>query len=387
MSERPDPMAWVQRAASKVRDPETGRSAWLSGRVRLARWVGEDTLAFDVLVPESMEDAVRRGLRDALLAALREEGFDGVAQARLVVPTQPTPAPRSGAPVKGMDGPGLAPHGGPIQRMALPGVTHIVAVASGKGGVGKSTVSTNLAVGLRRMGWRTGLLDADIHGPSLPTMMGTTQRPLVTEDKQAVPVSAYGVRCLSLGLVADPGEAVIWRGPMVMGLLRQFLQQTAWGELDVLVVDLPPGTGDAQLTLIQGVELTGAVVVTTPQKVALDDAIRGLKMFRQLEVPLLGVVENMAWYTLPDGTRDPVFGSEGGANVAAREGVPLLAQVPLQTRIRRSGDEGLPAVLGDDEAAKAFQAMCEGVAKALDLAPPGADQRNDTGGDANPRHN
>lgn len=370
MAEQLDPLAWLQPAATRVRDPVTGRSVWLSGRIQQARWAGETTLAFDLVVPEAMAEADRLRLRDAILANLRGDGFRGIVQARVVLERVEEEPPTPGGPkepVKGMSGPGLAPHGGPIQKMALPGVTHVIAVASGKGGVGKSTVATNLAVGLRRMGYAVGLLDADIHGPSLPTMMGTTQRPLVTEDKQAVPVTAYGVRCLSLGLVADPGEAVIWRGPMVMGLIRQFLQQTAWGELDVLVVDLPPGTGDAQLTLIQGVPLSGAVIVTTPQKVALDDAIRGVRMFRQLDVPLLGVVENMAWYPLPDGTRDPVFGTDGGKRVAQAEGTRLLAEVPLQTRIRKAGDDGLPAVLGDDEAARAFQQVCRGVVEALGL--------------------
>lgn len=371
MADRPDPLSLLQPAASRVRDPVTGRSAWLSGRVRLARWVDGGGLAFDVVVPEEMSDDDRLRLRDAILANLRGDGFDGIVQARIVVPAQPEPVRAApSAPVKGMDGPGLAPHGGPVQMMQLPGVRHVVAVASGKGGVGKSTVATNLAVGLRRLGLSVGLLDADIHGPSLPTMMGTTQRPMVTDDKLAVPVMAYGVRCLSLGLVADPGEAVIWRGPMVMGLIRQFLQQTAWGELDVLVVDLPPGTGDAQLTLIQGVPLSGAVIVTTPQRVALDDAIRGVRMFRKLGVPLLGVVENMAYYLLPDGTRDPVFGSDGGKRVAEAEGTRLLAEIPLRTRIRKACDDGLPAVLGDDESAEAFRQVASGVAEALSLEIP-----------------
>lgn len=374
MSDRPDPLSLLEPAASRVRDPATGRSAWLSGRVKLARWAEDGALTFDVVVAPDTAEADGLRLRDAIVANLRGDGFTGTLRARVIVPTQPEapPPPRasSKAPVKGMSGPGLAPHGGPIVKAPLPGVRHIVAVASGKGGVGKSTVSTNLAVGLRRMGWRVGLLDADIYGPSLPTMMGTTQRPMVDAEQRAVPVVAYGVRCLSIGLVADPGEAVIWRGPMVMGLLRQFLQQTAWGDLDVLVVDLPPGTGDAQLTLIQGVPLTGAVIVTTPQKVALDDAIRGIRMFRQLDVPLLGVVENMAWYTLPDGTRDSVFGEGGGVRIAQAEGAPLLGQIPLRTAIRRGGDDGLPAVLGQGEEADALRAVCAGVARALDLTAP-----------------
>ena len=242
----------------------------------------------------------------------------------------------------------MAPHGGPIVKRPIPGVAKVIAVASGKGGVGKSTVAVNLAVGLQRAGLRAGLMDADVYGPSAPTMMNLSERPAMGDDKRVKPVLGYGVQCLSMGLLADPGQALVWRGPMLMGVLRQFLQQTEWGPLDVLVVDLPPGTGDAQLSLIQATPLAGAVIVTTPQEVALADAVRGVEMFRRLDVPILGVVENMAYYPLPDGSRDYVFGRDGGAKLAERYELPLLAQLPLQTTIRRGGDQGLPSVLAGE---------------------------------------
>jgi ATP-binding protein involved in chromosome partitioning len=266
----------------------------------------------------------------------------------------------------------MAPHGGPIQKKQIPGVKRVIAVASGKGGVGKSTVATNLAVGLRKSGWDVGLLDADIYGPSLPRMMNVGSRPFTNERKQLVPVLSYGVRCVSVGLLVDESEAMIWRGPMIMGLIRQFLQDTDWGELDCLVIDLPPGTGDAQLTLIQAVDLTGAVIVTTPQDVALADAVRGVTMFNKLSVPILGLVENMAYYALPDGTRDHVFGVDGGKRLAEREGVPLLGEIPLQTSIRKGGDSGLPAVLGQDPVGAAFQAMADAVRAQLEAGEVGA---------------
>ncbi len=198
-------------------------------------------------------------------------------------------------------------------------------------------------------------------------MMGVHSRPLVDADKRILPVTAFGVKCLSMGLLVDEDEAIIWRGPMVMSLIRQFLQQARWGDLDVLVVDLPPGTGDAQLTLIQAVDLAGAVIVTTPQEVALADAIRGVTMFQKLEVPLLGLVENMAWYELPDGTRDYVFGEGGGVRIAEQYGTAVLAQLPLRTRLRAAGDDGRPAVLGDDDDAERLLGVARAVASQLGL--------------------
>ena len=267
-----------------------------------------------------------------------------------------------------MSGGGLQPHGGPIQKQPVEGVRYIVCVASGKGGVGKSTIATNLAVGLGELGFAVGLLDADMYGPSLPTMMGVRSKPLVGHDQKILPVRAYGVRCLSMGLLVPEDQPMIWRGPMIMGALRNFLQDTAWGELDYLIVDLPPGTGDTQLSLIQSVDLSGAIVVTTPQQVALDDAVRGIAMFTKLGVPLLGLVENMAWYELPDGTRDPVFGEGGGVRTAKQYNTQLLAQIPLQTALRQAGDKGVPAVMGSDAAAAGLKRLVAAVAASLPVA-------------------
>ncbi len=359
-----DPLTLIQPAATRVRDPVSGRSLFLAGIVQQPT-VREDGLHVElVFTPEHSADD-RRALGEAFLLNLRELGYQGAVFPKVRVRRPPR---GSADPVPGMSGPGLAPHGGPIEKKTIEGVRRVIAVHSAKGGVGKSTIATNLAVGLRQRGLSVGLLDADLHGPSLPTMMNVRQRPLVDDRGRAVPVNAYGVRCMSLGLVADEGQAVIWRGPMVMGVLRQLLQDTAWGELDVLVLDLPPGTGDAQLTVIQAVDLAGAIVVTTPQEVALADARRGLQLFDKLGVPVLGLVENMAWYTLPDGSRDFVFGDAGGVRLAEAVDVPLLAQIPLNTSVRKGGDAGLPAVLGDGPAAQAFRALAEAVAGLLEPA-------------------
>jgi ATP-binding protein involved in chromosome partitioning len=317
----------------------------------------------------------RKNIEQALTENLRGLGYEGQISviAKLEAPrpsAPPTTESARPAPIPGMTGGGgVLPHGGPIVKKTIPGVRHLVAVASGKGGVGKSTITVNLAVGLRRLGYRIGILDADIYGPSMPTMLGVDSRPLADADRKIVPVQVYGLRVLSIGMLVPANEAIIWRGPMVMGALRQFLQDTRWGDLDVLLIDLPPGTGDAQLSLIQSVDLTGAVIVTTPQKVALDDAVRGIAMFRKLEVPLLGLVENMSWYTLPDGTRDPVFGEGGGVRTAAEHDTEVLAQIPLQSQLRASGDAGAPAALRDDEIGSRFMELAKKVAQRLSLGP------------------
>ena len=221
---------------------------------------------------------------------------------------------------------------------------HIVAVFSGKGGVGKSTVATNLAVALARGGFSVGLMDADIYGPSLPLMMHVNGRPMANADKKILPLVAHGVRCMSIGFLVDDKEPIIWRGPMVMGVVNQFLKDVDWAGVDYLVVDLPPGTGDAQLTMVQAVPISGCVIVTTPQPVAVLDAVRGIEMFRKLDVPILGVVENMSWYDA-GGARLHPFGEGGGQKVASDYGVELLGQVPLRDGIRAGGDAGRPAVL------------------------------------------
>ena len=361
----------LQPAATRVRDPLSGRSVWLAGIVKNARLKGED-LHYDLVFDAAHSPQDREGIAAAIVANLEGLGFSGRAHGLHAgaLPARPQPTTersrptRKPDPVPGMSGPGMGPHGGPIQKKSLDGVRHIIAVASGKGGVGKSTVATNLAVALARQGHEVGLLDADIYGPSIPTMMSAWDRPLADQQAQRIlPVKAHGVRCLSMGMLNDPEQAMIWRGPMVMSAVRQFLQQADWSGCDYLIIDLPPGTGDAQLTLIQAVDLAGAVIVTTPQKVALADAVRGISMFRKLEVPLLGLVENMAWYALPDGTRDYVFGSDGGVNTAAEYETELLGQIPLQTALRESGDAGVPAAATDGPLGEAFASLAAKIAE------------------------
>ncbi len=240
--------------------------------------------------------------------------------------------------------PSTAAAGG-VDSGLIPEVRHTIAVASGKGGVGKSTVAVNLAVAMARQGARVGLLDADIYGPSIPIMLGISEPPRLTEDKKVLPFEKYGIRTMSLGFLIDPDSAVIWRGPMVMKALEQLLRDVVWGPLDVLVVDMPPGTGDAQLTLSQRVKLAGAVIVTTPQPVALADAIKGVSMFRKVDVPVLGLVENMSYFDCPHcSSRTDIFAHGGGRAQAERLGVPCLGEVPLDPGVRRGGDEGDPIV-------------------------------------------
>ncbi len=233
------------------------------------------------------------------------------------------------------------------RNIAIPGVAHIIAVASGKGGVGKSTTAVNLALSLAALGWRIGILDADIYGPSLPRLLGLTGKPH-SEGRVMTPLEAFGVKAMSIGFLVAEDEAMIWRGPMVMGAIQQLLREVAWGELDCLVVDMPPGTGDAQLTLAQNVPLAGAVIVSTPQDLALIDARRGVAMFNKVAVPVLGVVENMSYFICPHcGGRSDIFNHGGARREAERDGVAFLGEVPLHMDIREHSDSGRPVVATD----------------------------------------
>jgi ATP-binding protein involved in chromosome partitioning len=343
-----DPRTLLEPAATQVRDPLTGRSIWLSGFVQDPR-VDGDVLRFTLAVRKEHSAEDRQKMRESLVRKVVERGWEGEVVCTLrvegVAPSPSGAAPPPREPLRGMSGPGVQPHGGPIEKRMPPGVKHVIAVTSGKGGVGKSTVATNLAVALARAGHKVGLMDADVYGPSLPLMMHVKGSPVASPDNRILPHSAHGVACMSIGFIVDEKDPIIWRGPMVMGVVNQFFKDVDWSGCDYLIVDLPPGTGDAQLTLIQGVPLSGGIVVTTPQPVALLDAVRGVEMFRKLDVPILGVVENMAWYELPGGGRAYPFGEGGGARLAAEYGVPLLAQVPLQDAIRAGGDAGRPAVI------------------------------------------
>ncbi|MBE7469304.1 MAG: chromosome partitioning protein [Anaerolineae bacterium] len=249
------------------------------------------------------------------------------------------------------------------------GVKNAIAVASGKGGVGKSTMSANLALSLALDGAKVGLLDADVYGPNIPMMMGINERPKGHNNK-IIPPEAYNVKIMSMGFLVDANQPVIWRGPMIHNALRQFLQDVEWGSLDYLVVDLPPGTGDASLSLAQSLSLTGAVIVTTPQQVALSDVVRGVAMFQQLNVPILGVIENMSYFVAPDtGHRYDIFGHGGGAAMAKEVGADFLGEVPLEPQVRMGGDEGSPIVVRAPEsvAAQAIRAVAQKVAAAISV--------------------
>jgi ATP-binding protein involved in chromosome partitioning len=253
----------------------------------------------------------------------------------------------------------------------LPGVKNIIAIGSGKGGVGKSTVTANLAVALARNGAKVGLIDADISGPSVPVMFNLiNQKPQVTQvdgKTKIVPIEQYGIKLISIGFLADPDQAVVWRGPMASSALKQFMTECEWGELDYMLIDLPPGTGDIHLTMVQTVPVTGVVIVTTPQKVALADAQKGLGMFRspQINVPILGIVENMSWFTpeeLPD-NKYFIFGKDGGLALSEKNLVPLLGQIPLVQSIRESGDNGRPSILENNHTAKYFDNLAMELAR------------------------
>ena len=236
------------------------------------------------------------------------------------------------------------------QQNKVPGISRVVAVASGKGGVGKSTVSVNLACALKHLGAEVGLLDCDIYGPSIPLMMGINQRPTISDEEKMVPPSNYGVKLMSMGFLLEGDQPVIWRGPMIMKTIQQFIGSVEWGKLDFLLVDLPPGTGDAQLSLCQTVPLDGGVIVTTPQEASLGVVRKGIAMFQKVDVPILGIIENMSYYTAPSGERIEIFGHGGGRAEAQRQNVAFLGEVPLFTQIREGGDRGVPVVVSAPEA-------------------------------------
>lgn len=316
--------------------------------------------------------SVRQAAEDAIAA------IPGVLSATVVLTAEaaPSQAPKPQPPSPAPGGPGPRPDqaGG-----AIPGVATIIAVASGKGGVGKSTIAANLAVAMAQRGHRVGLLDADIYGPSMPRMLGRTERPESPDGQRLIPLEAHGLKFMSIGLLVEERTPMIWRGPMVMSALQQMLQDVAWATpeapLDVLILDMPPGTGDAQLTVAQRVPLAGAVIVSTPQDIALLDARRGAAMFEKVNVPVLGVVENMSVYICPNcGHAAHPFG-HGGARAEAEElGVPCLAEIPLTIGIREQGDAGAPIVVAkpDSAEAEAFLGLADRVAEAIQAGQAGA---------------
>jgi ATP-binding protein involved in chromosome partitioning len=356
----------LRTALREIKDPASGQdivSAGLVEGIQLRDGLVQVTLLTDRAHAAAMEP-VRRAAQ-ALLA--RQPGVTN-ATAILTAHKGPSPASAAGAR-QGNAPPQGAGHshgpsaGGAKAPLLLPDVKAIVAVASGKGGVGKSTVAVNLAVSLARQGHRTGLLDADIYGPSLPRMLGVHRKPEVRDDKM-IPLQAWGLSCMSIGFLVDEETPMIWRGPMVMGALEQMMGQVTWGPLDVLVVDMPPGTGDAQLTMAQRVSLTGAVIVSTPQDIALLDARRGVKMFEKTLVPVLGLVENMSFFCCPNcGHRTDIFGHGGAKIEADRLGIEFLGEIPLLLDIRTASDAGTPiaAQSPDSEAAQAYDALARRV--------------------------
>jgi ATP-binding protein involved in chromosome partitioning len=345
----------IRKVLEAVIDPATAKSVIAQGMVGgVAIRGGHVAITLDV---DPARGTALEPLRQACEQAVR--AMPGVLSATAVMtserpaPGAPTPPPSSHAHSHGHGTPGTKTTGGG-GRIDVPGVKHIIAVASGKGGVGKSTTAVNLALGLAANGVSTGLLDADIYGPSMPRMLNVKEKPESLDGKALKPIERYGLKTMSIGYIVNEDTPMIWRGPMVSSALEQMLRDVQWGELDVLVVDMPPGTGDAQLTLAQRVALAGAVIVSTPQDIALVDARKGLNMFRKVAVPVLGFVENMSFYLCPRcGERAEIFGHGGAREEAEKLGVPFLGEVPLHLDIRTTSDSGHPIVVSQPDSVHA----------------------------------
>jgi ATP-binding protein involved in chromosome partitioning len=322
----------------------------------MIRALGVDggTVRFVIEAPDASMAARMEPQRKAAETAIA--ALAGVTSVSVVLTAHGPAAPKPAPPSLKIGG-HPTPQAGPTRPS---GVDRILAIGSGKGGVGKSTVSSNLAVALAREGRRVGLLDADIYGPSQPRMMGVSKRPASPDGKTIIPLKAHGVTMMSIGLMMDPDKAIVWRGPMLMGALQQMLGQVEWGELDVLIVDLPPGTGDVQLTLCQKTELTGAIVVSTPQDVALLDARKAIDMFNTLKTPVLGLIENMSTYICPEcGNEAHIFGHGGVRDEATKMGIPFLGALPIDLDTRLAGDAGKPIATGDSVMAAAYTTLAK----------------------------
>jgi len=324
----------VLGALSAVRDPDLHKDIVSLGFVKEVKIAGGDVdFTIELTTPACPVKDQMKAEAEALVRAL-----PGVTAARATMT----------ADVRARGGFG---------RQAVPGIRNIIAVGAGKGGVGKSTTAVNLAVALQKKGARVGLMDADVYGPNTPQMLGITHGPEVVGEKTMAPPEAYGIKVISMGMLVPPDQPIIWRGPMLHGAVQQFMRDVAWGELDYLIVDLPPGTGDVSLSMAQSVPVAGAVVVTTPQGVSVSDVRKAVAMFRQLNIPVLGVVENMSYFVCGHcQERTEIFGHGGGARMAEDLGIPMLGEVPIDTRVREGGDEGKPIVAAapDSAAARAF---------------------------------
>jgi ATP-binding protein involved in chromosome partitioning len=336
----------VLAALSKVQEPELNKDLVTLNMIRDLK-ISEGHVSFTVVLTTPacpLKGRIEREAREAVLALPGVSAVDVTLDADI-------------------------PSDGRSRGLLELPIRNAIAVASGKGGVGKSTVAANMAVVLAQSGARVGLLDADIYGPNIPTMMGLTRLPSPITNK-LIPAEAFGVKVMSIGFLVRPEQPLIWRGPMLHSAIRQFLTDVTWGELDYLIIDLPPGTGDAALSLAQSLPLSGGVIVTLPQQVSLDDARRGLEMFRQLDVNIFGVVENMSYLELPDGQRMDIFGTGGGERLAREAGVPFIGAIPMDPSVRQGGDSGVPVVVShpDSSVARALRSISEDVAAKVSVA-------------------
>jgi ATP-binding protein involved in chromosome partitioning len=356
----------IDAALSSVRSSRLGLNILEAGMVRDVATTLDGKVRFSVLLSAADDASLVRDARQAVqqVAGVTDVQVDVKDAA---VHASPAQSKSRTLPVMGQE-----PQS---QRAAVPAPTPVtypnlgtvIAVSSGKGGVGKSTVATNLAVALARSGLRVGLMDADIYGPNIPRMMGANQPLEVSPDAKIIPIEAHGTKLVSIGFLIERDQPAIWRGPIIMKVITQFLRDVSWGELDFLIVDMPPGTGDAQLSLVQATRVTGAVIVTTPQDVAAGDALRGAKMFQRVDVPVIGVIENMSWFECQHcGKPMRIFGSGGGERLASELGVPLLGEIPMYPQVLSGGDAGVPIVVGEPEsgAAKSLIATAARIAEA-----------------------
>jgi ATP-binding protein involved in chromosome partitioning len=341
----------VSHALGNVQNPRVGKDVVTAGMIQDLQVDDGGRVSLTFLLDRTDPATLVRQMRSAV------RGVDGVSDVKVKVqePTAAQGGPPGGAPAA--QGRVVPP---PPQPIDLPGLGHIIAVSSGKGGVGKSTVAANLSVVLAQTGLRVGIMDADIYGPNIPRMFGVTEQPPV-RNQRIIPIEAHGVKLISLGLMIERDAPAIWRGPIITKILQQFLRDVDWGELDYFLVDLPPGTGDAQLSLVQSAQVRTAIIVTTPQEVSVGDGLRGAKMFERVGVPVLGIIENMSFFETPSGERIEIFSSGGGQRLAEELGVPLVGQIPLQAGMTEHADEGKPIVIAEPEspASMVFQEIAK----------------------------